>query len=100
MMTTMTLPRPHTPKTHQKASDSRAGVPRPYHADALNKAAVAELSPAQIDGMSRADMVRVIRAARMPLLRPDVEQHLEEYDRATLQRLVYLARRTCRHQGY
>jgi hypothetical protein len=68
--------------------------------DALDKIAIAEISPIQISQMTCNEMVRVIRAAKMPLLRKDVSEHLELYDRDTLERLVYLARRCCRNQGY
>jgi alkaline phosphatase D len=42
---------------------------------------------------------RTIRAAELPLTTESSER-LAGYDRETLERLVYLARRSCRNQGY
>jgi len=65
-----------------------------------DKASVAGLSQLQISQFSPEEMVRVIYAANMSLLRFELDRRLEFYDRQTLERLVYLARRCCRNQGY
>lgn len=66
----------------------------------LTKAAIAELSPTEICRMTHEDLVRVVRAGQMSFLHPDELNHLQYLDRSTLERLVYLARRTCRNQGF
>jgi hypothetical protein len=48
--------------------------------------------------MSCENLVRIIRAMRLPMLRADVNRNLDGCDRPTLERLVYLTQRTCRHQ--
>ncbi|QDT91519.1 hypothetical protein Pan161_31780 [Gimesia algae] len=66
----------------------------------FDKSLIAELSATQISRMTCADLIRLIRAVKMPLLYNDISKHLEYYDRKTLERLVYLSRRCCRNQGY
>jgi hypothetical protein len=66
----------------------------------FSKAAIAELSPAEIRRMTHEELVRAIRTAQMSFLRNDELEHLQYLDRLTLERLAYLARRTCRNQGY
>ncbi len=68
--------------------------------EALDKSTVAELSPTQISQMTSGELVRVILAAKLPLLRPETERRLEFQNLATLQRLANLAHRCCRNQGY
>lgn len=82
-------------KTTQRISTSRDDI-----IEALDQSDVAELSPVQISRMTRDELVRVIRAAQLPLVRPEIDEQLEFYDRPTLVRLVYLARRCCRNQGF
>ena len=74
-------------------------IPLKQPEEALDKSDVAELSLLQISRMTCDELIRVIRAAQLPLLRPDVDEQLEFQDRPTLERLVYLARRCCRNQG-
>ena len=69
-------------------------------ADHTDKATVASLSPPEISQMTCAALVRVIRSAGLPFVRSDIDGRLEGYDRPTLERLAYLARRCCRNQGY
>lgn len=65
-------------------------------ADALDDTAIADLSPLHISRMTRGELVRVIKAARLPLLTSS--EHLEFRDRETLERLVHLARRCCHNR--
>jgi len=66
----------------------------------LEKWDVAALLCYQLDGMDRRELILVIRGAQMPLVRTDIIFWLEHCDSDTLHRLAYLARRTCRNQGY
>jgi hypothetical protein len=68
------------------------------NAEALDDETIADLSPIKISRMARDEMVRVIRAARLPTLTSASDVHLEYYDRKTLEILVYLARRCCRNR--
>lgn len=65
--------------------------------DALDKAIVAELTAEQIVRMTCDELVRVILVADMALLQPEARAKLKFYDRETLQRLAFLARRCCRN---
>jgi len=62
--------------------------------EALDRETIADLSSTQISRMTRGELARVVRAARLPALsvRP------EKLDRGTLERLTHLARLCCRHQ--
>ena len=64
-----------------------------YH----TKASVAELSARQITDMSHDELVDAICVVLVPSVDED---HLKFQERATLLRLVYLARRCCRNQEY
>jgi hypothetical protein len=64
------------------------------------KDSVAALAGVQIDEMERDELIRAIKAAHVPFIRPSDEKHLAMYDSDTLRRLVYLCRRMCRNQGY
>ncbi len=64
-----------------------------------DKEAIAALTRDQIARMTCEELVRVIRAARMALVRPEIDECLDCYDRTTLERLAFLARRCCRNQG-
>jgi hypothetical protein len=79
---------------------SRALSQSPEVEDALDKRQIAELSSMQITRMTRDELIRIVRTARMELLHRDIADHIELYDRATLERLVHLARRCCRNRGY
>ena len=61
---------------------------------------VAELSPLQISRMPCEELARVSRASGLPIIPTALNEHLELYDRTTLEWLVYLARRYCRNQDY
>jgi hypothetical protein len=65
-----------------------------------DKDCVAALAGAQIEELERDELIRAIKAARVPFIRPSDEKRLEMYDNDTLRRLVYLSRRMCRNQGY
>lgn len=83
------------PKGIFAIEEAPGNVPNP-----LDKPTVAAFSTTQIRDMSRQDMIRAIRACRLPGVGERLGQHLKYYDRSTLQRLLYLARRCCRNQGY
>ncbi len=71
---------------------------KPKSGEMLDKSSIAELSAALIDGMACDQLIRVIRAAELPTqFRPDLQQCLPFYDRETLKRLAYLARRCCQN---
>ena len=63
----------------------------------LDKVAVAELTHDTISVMTTDELVAAIEAITLPSGR---SFDLRMKDRPTLERLVYLARRTCRNQGY
>ena len=83
------------------ATNDLRRITAPYDKiEALDKSAVAELSATLINAMTRDELVRMIRVASLPvLLCPDLDRHLPFYDRETLTRLAYLARRCCENQG-
>ncbi len=56
--------------------------------EALDDATLAELSSKHISRMTRPEMMRAVRAARIPAAR----RRLEYLDRPTLERLAYQAR--------
>jgi hypothetical protein len=85
MLSTLTQP------VHQKAID----LGRTF-----TKAAIAELSLAEIRRMTQDELVRVVQTVRMSFLEDDDLERLHYLDRPTLLRLAFLARRTCRNQGY
>jgi hypothetical protein len=98
---TDTLIRPDVNRPTVDDVSRRHGPPHSsFDGDALDKSAIAELSPIQITRMTCSELVRVIQAAQMALLSRDISDQVELYDRETLARLVYLARRCCRNQGY
>ena len=72
-------------------------VPRsPKKSAMLDKSIVAELSMAAIDNMDCEELVLVIRAAELGFLQcSDLNRRLPFYDRETLVRMAYLARRCC-----
>lgn len=61
---------------------------------------IAELSQADIEAMSDAELVDVIRSAPSAVPNPAIVRRVAYADRSTLERLVYLARQTARNQGY
>ena len=62
--------------------------------EALDDALIAGFTPVEIARMTDDELVRAIRAARLPL-RAGTDEHLAFHDRRTLERLAYLARRCC-----
>jgi hypothetical protein len=66
----------------------------------FEKSTVAALTRDQIDQMESDDLIQVVRAVSMPFFRTVAEHRLKLLDVLTLRRLAYLARRTCRNQGY
>ncbi len=82
-------------KRHRTSlADNRAELP----VGATVELEVAELSTGEISSMPVSDLVRIIRTAPLPGLRDSVNHALEQYDRPTLERLAYLARRCCRNR--
>ncbi len=65
-----------------------------YHQEALDDATISELSSKQISRMTQGELVRTVRAARIPA----GKLRLEYFDRATLQRLAHQARLCCRQR--
>lgn len=63
-------------------------------AEALDRAAIAELPSRQIGRMSRAELARVVHASPLPPL----QARLEYLDRSTLERLAHLACLSCRNR--
>jgi hypothetical protein len=66
--------------------------------EALDHETIAELPLGQISRMNTGELVRVVRASPLRILRPEVETRLEYQDRETLERLAHLARLCCRHR--
>lgn len=64
----------------------------------LDVSAVAELSDDSIRSMNQQEMARVVRAVKAQHLRPGVAETLANYAPEMLRKLVFLARRWCRHQ--
>ena len=58
---------------------------------------IAQMSIAEVRDLSREELIALIRAADIPLLRGETE-HLRYTDRETLERLAFLAQRTVRNQ--
>lgn len=65
-----------------------------------DEAIITGLTGVEIGQMTDGELARVIRAARLPLLSLGVDLHLELYDRQTLERLAYLARRCCQNRTF
>jgi hypothetical protein len=70
----------------------------PDHAEALDDVTIADFSLIAISQMTRDELVRVVRASRLPLLTIARDEHLQFHDRQTLERLVHLARRCCHNR--
>jgi hypothetical protein len=62
----------------------------------FDKQMVAGLTSARISEMTSVEMLDAIALAVMP---SETRRELKFQDPQTLKRLVYLARRSCRHQG-
>ncbi len=71
-----------------------ARSPRPP----VEESRIADLSPGQISRLDSDQLVDIIRAVRLPVLRQDALESMPGYDRATLERLVFLTQRCCRHR--
>lgn len=68
--------------------------------EALDKATISALPAMVIQQMNREELVRLIEATDLAIIRGERAQHLMNMDRNTLLRLAYLARRCCRNEGY
>lgn len=66
--------------------------------EALDDATIADLSATKISHMTDDELVRVIRAARLPKFNTASSANLELYDSSTLVRLACLARHCCRNR--
>lgn len=66
--------------------------------ETLEKATIAQLSPTQIARMTPEELIPFVRWSGLPLLLPEIEPHVKHWDRKTLERVVYLARRCCQNQ--
>jgi len=92
----LTTPRTTVITRAKKREDKRERVTERFP----DKASIATLTQDEISRMTCAELVRVIRGAGMPLMRTEIDKRLDCFDRTTLERLAYLARRCCRNQGY
>ncbi len=61
----------------------------------FNKKAIAQLSSQRIAEMNTPEMISIVRSADLPV---GCQSELENKDITILRRMVYLARRSCRHQ--
>jgi len=68
--------------------------------EALDKSTIADLSSASISEMDREELIRVIRAAELPLIDARILARLPDLDPATLERLAHLARGCCQNWGH
>jgi hypothetical protein len=69
--------------------------------EALDKDAIAELPGNAIPSMTREELIQLITAADVPVLRDRiVHDGVRSYERTTLVRLAQLGRLCCRNQGY
>lgn len=66
----------------------------------MDKSEIARLSHAEIRQMDREALIQVIRSAQVPLFCEHVIDHLRFSDRADLEKVAFLARRTVQNQGY
>ena len=83
--------------SHVARGDFRVGFSSGTATDpSLDKIKIAELPVRFIAEMSREELIRVIRAAQLPLLDPRTLRRLPFLDRPALERLAHLARRCCR----
>ena len=62
--------------------------------EALDRKTIAEMSSRELHRMNREELTRVVRASPLPPL----HARLEYLDRATLERLGYLARLCCQNR--
>ncbi len=67
---------------------------------AYTKEQVASLTQDVISEMNCADLIDAIKSTELPLLTEDKIARLSFQDRDTLERLLYLARKCVRNQGY
>ncbi len=63
-----------------------------------DRSAIARLSCAAIENMSRSELIRAIRECRALELRPEANRRLEFFERSTLEQLIYILRRTFQGQ--
>jgi hypothetical protein len=63
--------------------------------DALDQGMIADFPSTRIAAMSCNELVRMIQVADLPFLTAETCEHLNFYDRQTLERLANLARRCC-----
>ncbi|MDA0833511.1 MAG: hypothetical protein O2955_13790 [Planctomycetota bacterium] len=75
----------------ESASDSRIN---------FSKAQVASLNSADIAHMDCTELIAAIKSTELPLLTDEQLARLTFQDRDTLERLLYLARKCVRNQGY
>ncbi len=75
----------------------RMMIPRAAAKPRFDKVAVAELTQKRISEMKPDELIEAIQTITLPSGR---RLDLRMKDRPTLERLVDLARRTCRNQGY
>jgi hypothetical protein len=64
----------------------------------FDRAAIARLSCADIQGLSCEELVRIVRTAPPPTVLPPMLARLEFQNREILERLAFLARECCRNR--
>lgn len=87
-------------RNHEWQARRYHGTPTEQRPRSWDKSVVAALTASEIEHLSDAELVAAIRGSGLPVLRRETEGRLEFYGRQTLERLVWLARRCCRNQGY
>lgn len=81
-----------------RESPCRKRVCRDTPPEALDPTLIAELSDCRIHQMTRPELMRVIRAASPPFVKEKCRRRLVNFDRAMLERLVFLTRYCCRNR--
>lgn len=81
----------------RRRTSPRGPVERVPASGGLAQRTIADLSAADIRGMTDGELAETIRAADVPLLRETTIGRLQFFDRDTLEQLAFLARRSCRN---
>ena len=87
----------------QTESPPQSDRPRPRaslrgpHSDNrhFDEHAIADLSSDQISNMGSSELAEIVRSIRGPMLRDEIRQRLETYDREALERMVHQSQRCC-----
>ncbi|MCA9015733.1 MAG: hypothetical protein KDA77_10420 [Planctomycetaceae bacterium] len=82
----------------QEQGSTRNRFFREDQAEALDQTLIADLPNEQIHQMTKGELVRVVQAANPSVLNAECQQRLPWFDRATLERLAFLARYCCQNR--